>query len=109
MQIPLQITFRDMEPSDAIEQAVREKAEKLEQFAEIMSCRVVVQMINKHSHKGTLYQVSIELTATGREVWEALMERQVQLSEEFTAGADISRDDLEALAERLRSLRRNAA
>lgn len=68
MKIPLQITFRDMEQSDAIEKAVHEKAEKLEQFAEIMSCRVVVQMINKHSHKGTLYQVSIDLTAEGTEI-----------------------------------------
>ena len=68
MQIPLQITFRDMEQSDAIEKAVREKAEKLEQFAEIMSCRVVVKMINKHQHKGTLYQVSIDLTVPGGEI-----------------------------------------
>jgi len=68
MQIPLQITFRDMEQSDAIEKAVREKAEKLNQFADIMSCRVVVQMINKHSHKGTLYQVLIDLTAPGTEI-----------------------------------------
>ncbi|MGB5277032.1 MAG: HPF/RaiA family ribosome-associated protein [Gammaproteobacteria bacterium] len=68
MQIPLQITFRDMEQSDAIEKAVREKAEKLNQFADIMSCHVVVQMINKHSHKGTLYQVLIDLTAPGTEI-----------------------------------------
>ena len=68
MQIPLQITFRDMEQSDAVEKAVREKAEKMERFAEIMSCRVVVQMINKHQHKGTLYQVSIDLTVPGGEI-----------------------------------------
>ena len=68
MQIPLQITFRDMEPSEAVEAAIREKTEKLEQFADIMSCRVVVQMINKHSQKGTLYQVSIDLTAPGTEI-----------------------------------------
>lgn len=68
MQIPLQITFRDMEQSDAIEKAVREKAVKLEQFAEIMSCRVVVRMINKHQHKGTLYQVSIDITVPGAEI-----------------------------------------
>lgn len=67
MQIPLQITFRDMEQSDAIEKAVREKAEKLDQFAQIMSCRVVVEMINKH-HKGTLYQVSIDMTIPGTEI-----------------------------------------
>jgi len=68
MQIPLQITFRDMEQSDAIEAAVREKAEKLNQFTEIMSCRVVVQMINKHPHKGTMYQISIDLTVPGKEI-----------------------------------------
>jgi len=68
MQIPLQITFRDMEPSEAIEVAVRDKAEKLEQFTDIMSCRVVVEMINKHQNKGTLYHVSIDLTVAGGEI-----------------------------------------
>jgi len=57
-----------MEQSDAIEKAVREKAEKLDQFAEIMSCQVVVQMINKHQQKGTLYQVSIDLTVPGAKI-----------------------------------------
>lgn len=68
MQIPLQITFRDMEQSDAIEKAVREKAAKLEQFTNIMSCRAVVQMINKHQHKGTMYQVSLDITVPGAEI-----------------------------------------
>ena len=68
MHIPLQIIFRDMEPSDAVERAIREKAEKLDQFADIMSCRAVVQMINKHSHKGTLYQVAIDITVPGAEI-----------------------------------------
>ncbi len=68
MQIPLQITFRDMGQSDAIEKAVREKAVKLEQFTDIMSCRVVVRMINKHQHKGTLYQVSVDITVPGAEI-----------------------------------------
>ena len=68
MQIPLQITFRDMEHSDAIEKAVREKAEKLDQFAQIMSCHAVVEMINKHQHKGTLYKVAIDMTVPGAEI-----------------------------------------
>lgn len=68
MHIPLQITFRDMEQSDAIEKAVREKAEKLDQFADIMSCRAVVQMINKHQHKGTMYQVLLDITVPGAEI-----------------------------------------
>ncbi|GAG29813.1 unnamed protein product, partial [marine sediment metagenome] len=34
MQIPLQITFRGIEGTESIEANIREKAEKLEQFAE---------------------------------------------------------------------------
>ena len=68
MKIPLQITFRDMDASDAIETAIREKAAKLEQFSEIMSCRVVVQMINKHQQKGTMYKVSIDITLPSAEI-----------------------------------------
>lgn len=68
MQIPLQVTFRDMEASEAVEAIIREKAEKLEQFADIMSCRVVVEMINKHQHNGILYKVTIDLTVPGAEL-----------------------------------------
>ena len=32
MEIPLQITFRNMPPSGAIENAIREKASKLDSF-----------------------------------------------------------------------------
>jgi ribosome-associated translation inhibitor RaiA len=44
MEIPLQITFRNMPPSQAIEDNIREKASKLESFYDrIMSCRVIVE------------------------------------------------------------------
>ena len=60
MQTPLQITFRDMEPSAAVEANIREKAGKLEQFYDrIMSCRVVVEVPHGHQHQGRLYQVRI--------------------------------------------------
>ena len=43
MELPLQITFRHMDTSDAVA-AVRERAEELERFFDrIMSCRVVVE------------------------------------------------------------------
>jgi len=50
----------------------------------------------------------IELTAAGRRVWNELLRRQSQLSEEFTAGLKTSQTDLERLADALRELRRNA-
>ncbi|MEN8106886.1 MAG: HPF/RaiA family ribosome-associated protein [Pseudomonadota bacterium] len=69
MQIPLQITFRDMEPSAAVEADIREKAGKLEWFYDqIMSCRVVVSAPHGHHHKGNLYQVRIDMTVPDGEL-----------------------------------------
>lgn len=62
MQTPLQITFRDMESSAAVETRIREKAGKLEQFYDqIMSCRVTVDAPHASQHQGKLYAVRIEL------------------------------------------------
>ncbi|NIP73131.1 MAG: HPF/RaiA family ribosome-associated protein [Gammaproteobacteria bacterium] len=69
MQLPLQITFRGMERSEAMEAAIREKAEKLDQFHErIMSCRVMVEPDHKHHHQGTLYRVRVDITVPGDEL-----------------------------------------
>lgn len=69
MQLPLQITFRNMDSSDAIETNIREKAEKIERFAEhITSCRVIVEAPHKHQHKGQLYNVKIDITLPGEEI-----------------------------------------
>jgi ribosomal subunit interface protein len=62
MQLPLQIVFRNMGPSEAIEAKVRERAERLEKFYEhIMSCRVVVELHHRHHHRGNLYHVRVDL------------------------------------------------
>lgn len=69
MQLPLQIVFRDLPRSDAIESAVREKAEKLDQFFDrIMSCRVTVGLIQKHKHQGKLFNIRVDLTVPGSEI-----------------------------------------
>jgi cold shock CspA family protein/ribosome-associated translation inhibitor RaiA len=69
MKIPLQITFRDMEPSASIENNVRDKAAKLDElYADIMSCRVIVEAPHRHHHKGKAYSVRIDLTVPGTEL-----------------------------------------
>lgn len=69
MQIPLQIIFRHMDSSDAVEAKILERAEKLEHFAEnITSCRVIVEAPHKHHHRGQLYSVKIEITLPGEEI-----------------------------------------
>ena len=69
MQIPLQITFRHMEESPALEAKIREKASKLEHFAEhITSCRVVIEAPHQHHHQGKLYSVKIDITLPNKEI-----------------------------------------
>ncbi len=69
MKLPLQITARNIELTEAIEAAVREKARKLERFYDgIMSCRVVVEAPHRHHNKGVLYNASIDITVPGSEV-----------------------------------------
>jgi ribosomal subunit interface protein len=69
MQIPLQIYFHHMEPSDALEAKIREKVQKIEQFTEhIMSFRVTIDQQHKHHHQGRLFSVKINITVPGNEI-----------------------------------------
>ncbi len=69
MQLPLQITFRDIPPSPAVEARIRKKAEKLESYYDrIMGCRVVVEVPQKHHHQGKLFNVRIDITVPGGEL-----------------------------------------
>ena len=69
MKQPLEITFRDVPHSDALEADIRDKAGKLDQFYDrIMACRVMVEAPHSHHHKGNLYHVRIDLTVPDGEL-----------------------------------------
>jgi ribosomal subunit interface protein len=69
MQIEPQITFRDMQPSAAIEYAIRERLARLENFHDrITSCRVVVQAPHRHGQKGRIYRIAIDIDVPGGNV-----------------------------------------
>lgn len=69
MQLPLQVSFRHMDRSEEIEALVREKASKLETFADdIVGCRVVVEPAAGHQRNGNPYEVRIDLTVPGEEI-----------------------------------------
>jgi ribosomal subunit interface protein len=69
MQIPLQITFRNMEPSAALETKIREKAGKLERYADqITRCHVVIEAPHQHQHQGKLFSVKIDITLPNKEI-----------------------------------------
>jgi cold shock CspA family protein/ribosome-associated translation inhibitor RaiA len=69
MLIPLQITFRNMDASPALESRARELATRLEKFsASIVRCHVVIEAPHRHQHKGELFEVTIEVTVPGKEI-----------------------------------------
>lgn len=68
MSIPLEIVFHNVDRSPAVEEAVRERAAKLEQIApNITSCRVTVEAPHRNHQQGNLYTVRIDLRYPGGE------------------------------------------
>lgn len=69
MKLPLNLTFHGLDPSPALEAAVQDKAQKLETFcADIVSCRVAVELLHKHKHQGRQFGVRVDLTVPGHEL-----------------------------------------
>ena len=69
MSFPVDIEFRNMDRSEAVEAAIHERCVKLERFSgDVMHCRVTVEAPHRHHGKGNLYRVSIDLHAPGKEI-----------------------------------------
>jgi cold shock CspA family protein/ribosome-associated translation inhibitor RaiA len=63
MRLPVQITFRHMDPSPALEARIRALAARLDHFAsDIMGCHVTVEAPHQHHRQGQLYEISIDIT-----------------------------------------------
>lgn len=69
MQIPVEITFKEMESSAAVETRIRELAAKLDRvFDRITRCDVMVETPHRHQHKGRQFHVRVRLTVPGGEI-----------------------------------------
>lgn len=102
MRLPVQITFQGMDRSDAVEEAVRKKAEHLERFSsDIMACRVVVDLLQKHKHQGRPFSVRIDLTIPGHE----LVVNRVENEDVYVALRDAFDDMKRQLEDRVRQRR----
>ncbi len=65
----IQITHRDMESSEAVDAAIREKYEKLvEHCPELLSCHVVVEQPHRRHRKGSHFHVRVDLVVPGAEL-----------------------------------------
>jgi ribosomal subunit interface protein len=70
MDIPLELSFHNLEPSDALKAAVQEHVNRLEQFHDhIIGCRVVIEIPNKSQKAtGNPPDVHIVIRVPGKEI-----------------------------------------
>ena len=72
MTIYTEISFRDMEPSAAVEQLIQRRVKRLEHiFSQVAACRVIVEAPHKHRLRGNLFHVRIDLSAPQSETVSA--------------------------------------
>lgn len=67
--IPTDLTFRDLEPSDALRSVVLERVARLERFsADILSCAVVIGRSEHRHRQGNRFDVRVRLKMRGHDV-----------------------------------------
>ena len=99
MQLPLQVSFRHMVQSPALESLIRERAARLDTFAErIMSCRVVIEPVGKHHRYGNQYAVRIDIKVPGGEL---VSTREPSKHKEYKEIAITIRDAFDAATRQL--------
>lgn len=105
MQVPLQVSYRDVPKTDALENLIREKVAKLEQFCDhINSCRVAVERAHEHPSHGSPFRVRIDLTVPpGHEL--AVVKNPAE-GNQYDPVDSVIRDAFEAARRQLVSLNR---
>lgn len=100
MQVPLQITFQDIEHSDFIEGRIREKVAKLERFYDrIISVRVVVAAPHRSSTHGNTFNVRIDINVPDKEI---VINRQPESNHAYEDVYVVIRDAFEAAERQLK-------
>ncbi len=69
MKLNPQITYRDVEPTPALDRSIRAAARRLDRYHPgILGCRIAVEAPHRHHRKGRHYRVRIDVTVPGKEL-----------------------------------------
>lgn len=103
MVVPISISYRDVEKTQAIENLIREKAQKLEQVCDyITSCSVAVERPHTYVRNGNPYRVRIDIRIPpGQEV---VVSKDPGNNSKDLALTTVIRDAFEAARKQLRKL-----
>jgi len=83
MQTPLQISYRNMPHSEALDANIRDRVAKFEEFfTHIVGCRVIIEASHRRHEQGNLYHAHIEVDVPGRKLVVARSPAQKQAHED---------------------------
>lgn len=69
MTMANQVTYRDFEPSQALNSIIEKRLHKLARFAgNIQHSRVVLESPHNHKHKGKLFRATVEIDVKGNPI-----------------------------------------
>jgi ribosomal subunit interface protein len=69
MTIPVQITFRNVEPSVAVEEHIIQQVQKLSQYShQIRNAKILISLPHHHHRHGNTYHARIDLWVGGEEL-----------------------------------------
>jgi cold shock CspA family protein/ribosome-associated translation inhibitor RaiA len=67
--VPLQISFRNFEPSDFVSARIREEVAQLQQFyGGIIGCQVALELLTKRHQQGNLFRARVEVKVPGEDL-----------------------------------------
>jgi len=69
MDVPVEISFKNLDSSVALEDRIRAKVEKLEEkFDCLVACRVAVSLPHRQHLQGNVPNIRIDMTVRGQEI-----------------------------------------
>jgi ribosome-associated translation inhibitor RaiA len=65
----VEVTFRNMQTSEWLEEDIRQRAARLETFCpDIVTCRVMIKKPHRHHENGNRFDVHIDIAVPGEEI-----------------------------------------
>lgn len=103
MQIPLEISFRDVQKTEDIDSLIREKAKKLEKVCDhITGCRVAIERPHNNVKTGNKYRVRLDITVPPKH--EVVVDKTPGKNDQHDSLTTVIRDAFDAARKRLQKI-----
>lgn len=103
MQLPLDISYRNVDKTEALDTLIRDKATKLEEVCDhIMGCHIAIEQTHTNPDQGSPYRVRIDLTVPPNH--EIVAEKSPDEGIQYDSLQMVIRDAFEAARRQLKEL-----